>query len=147
MIIRHFDIKDIKVLQKYRYPDKNDLEILALINEWNKGGCSGRYFEMFTAVHAGNQVAEISIHEHTKDSVNVGIHVFEPFRRKGHAKQCVKFALKRAYQLKYEFVIFLVEKNNLVAINLAEKFGFVPISEFITPKGVAIITYKRPLKI
>ena len=34
MIIRHFEIKDIKALQKYRYPEKNDLEILSMINEY-----------------------------------------------------------------------------------------------------------------
>ena len=96
MILRHFEIKDIKALQKYRYPDKNDLEVLKMINEWNMGGCSGRYFEMFSAVHAGQVVGEISLHENTKDSVSVGIHIFEPFRKKGYGTFCLKFAIKKA---------------------------------------------------
>ncbi len=145
MIIRHFDIKDIKVLQKFRYPEKNDLEILALINEWNKSGGSGRYFEMFTAEQAGVQVAEISIQEHNKDMVNVGIHVFEPYRRKGYAKSCLKFALKKAKEYNYAVAICLIEKHNEVAIHVVKKFGFVAMSEFITPKGTTMITYKLPL--
>ena len=147
MKIRHFEIKDIKILQKFRYPNKNDLEILSLINEWNKGGCSGRYFEMFTAEQAGVQVAEISIQEHAKDSTSIGIHVFEPYRKKGYSIPCIKFALKRSKEMGYSFAIFLVDKNNLVGTKIANKFGFVAISEFITPKGNTIITFKKPLNL
>ena len=147
MIIRHFEIKDIKTLQKYRYPEKNDLEILAMINEWNHGGCSGRYFEMFTAIHGGQPVGEISIHEYTKDSVSVGIHVFEPFRNKGIGANCLKFAIKRAKELNYDFAISLVDKGNVNGAGLFEKYGFIPESKFINPKDVTVVTYKKPLKI
>lgn len=146
MIIRHFEIKDIKVLQKYRYPNKNDLEILAMINEWNLGGCSGRYFEMFTAVNGGEPIGEISIHEYAKDSVSVGIHIFEPFRKKGYGKLCLKFAIKHALEKKYPFVIALVEKNNRIAAKMFEKQGFIAINEFINPSGTCVVTYKKALK-
>jgi hypothetical protein len=73
MIIRHFEIKDIKALQKYRYPEKNDLEILSMINEWNIGNSSGRYFEMFTASHGGQAVGEVSIYEHTEEQFPVTV--------------------------------------------------------------------------
>ncbi|MBR4420379.1 MAG: GNAT family N-acetyltransferase [Clostridia bacterium] len=145
MIIRHFEIKDIKVLQKFRYPEKSDLEILALINEWNKGGCSGRYFEMFSAVNGGEVVGELSIHEYAKDSVNLGIHIFEPYRRKGYATKCLAFALKRATELSYPFAISLVEKDNAIASHILKKHGFIPVNEFINPNGHTFVTYKRTL--
>lgn len=143
MIIRHFEIKDIKDLKKYRYPDKSDLEILSMINEWNKCGCSGRYFEMFTIVNGGQSVGEISIYEHNDDTVSVGLHVFEPFRRKGFGSKGLKYAIKRAKELEYSFAISLIEKNNLPAIKLFEKHQFAPISEFINPKGVKVYTFKK----
>lgn len=145
MVIRHFEIKDIKSLQKYRYPEKNDLEILKLINQWNMSGCSGRYFEMFSAVHAGEVVGEISLQEHTKDSLSLGIHIFEPFRKKGYGLFCLKFAIKKSTELKYRYLICLVEKNNLIATHMLNKCGFIPMNEFINPKGVEIVTYKRLL--
>ena len=145
MIIRHFEIKDIKVLQKYRYPNKNDLEILKLINQWNMSGGSGRYFEMFSAVHSGQVVGEISLQEHTKDSLCLGIHIFEPFRMKGFGSFCLKFAIKKSLELNYPYLICLVEKNNLIASKMLIKHGFVSMNEFINPKGVEIVTYKRLL--
>ena len=145
MIIRHFEIKDIKALQKYRYPDKNDLEVLKMINEWNMGGCSGRYFEMFSAVHSGQVVGEISLHENTKDSVSVGIHIFEPFRKKGYGTFCLNFAIKKALELKYPYLICLAEKNNLIAKHTLIKHSFVPMNDFINPKGAEITNYKLAL--
>lgn len=145
MVIRHFEIKDIKSLQKYRYPEKNDLEILKLINQWNMGGGSGRYFEMFSAVHAGQVVGEISLQEHTKDSLGLGIHIFEPFRRKGCGTFCLKFAINKATELKYPYLICLVEKSNLIAMKMLIKQGFVAMNEFINPKGVEIVSFKRSL--
>lgn len=146
MIIRHFEIKDIKALQKYRYPEKNDLEILSMINEWNIVNSSGRYFEMFTASHGGQSVGEVSIYEHTEDSVGVGIYIFEPFRRKGFATNSLKFAIKKAKELNYDFIISLVEKQNYGAIKLFNKMGFAVANEFINPKGITVITYKLSLK-
>ena len=145
MIIRHFEITDIKALQKYRYPDKNDLEILKMINEWNMGGVSGRYFEMFSAVHAGQVVGEISLQENTKDSVSVGIHIFEPFRKKGYGTYSLMYAIKTTFKLKYPYLTCLIEKNNLIAKHILEKCGFVAMNEFINPKGVEIINYKLAL--
>ena len=146
MIIRHFEIKDIKILQKYRYPKLHDIQILALINEWNKGGNSGRYFEMFTIVSGGNVVGELSIQEHTKDSVSVGIHIFEPFRRNGYSANCIKYALKKAKELGYPYVVFLIDKSNELATKIAEKSGFLAISEFINPNGITVVTYKKSTK-
>ena len=146
MTIRHFEIKDIKVLQKYRYPEKNDLEVLKMINEWNVSGASGRYFEMFSAVDAGNVVGEISLQEYTKDSLNLGIHIFDPFRRKGYGSYCLRFAIKRTAEMDYSYLICLAEKSNLIANHMLTKCGFVPMNEFINPKGVEIMSYKRAIK-
>ena len=146
MIIRHFEIKDIKDLKKYRYPDKSDLEILSMINEWNKAGCSGRYFEMFTIINAGQSVGEISIYEHTKESVSIGINVFEPFRQRGFATKALDYAMNRGKELNYEYAVCLVEKNNLVAIKFFTDHGFEFISEFINPKGIKIVNLKKRIQ-
>ena len=146
MIIRHFEIKDIKVLQKYRYPNLNDIEILALINEWNRGGNSGRYFEMFTVSSGGNVVGELSIQEHTKDSVSISIHIFEPFRKNGYSASCIKYAVKKARELGYPYAVFLIDKTNSLAIKIAQKSGFIAISEFINPNGITVVTYKKSTK-
>ena len=143
MVIRHFEIKDIKDLKKYRYPDKTDLEILSMINEWNKCGCSGRYFEMFTIINAGQSVGEISVYEHTKESVSIGINIFEPFRQKGFATEALKYAINRGKELKYEYAVCLIEKNNRLALDFFIKYGFEFVTEFINPKGVKIVNLKK----
>ncbi len=143
MIIRHFEIKDIKDLKKYRYPDKSDLEILSMINEWNKCGCSGRYFEMFTIINAGQSVGEISVYEHTKESVSIGINIFEPFRKKGFATEALNYAINRGRELNYEYAVSLIEKNNRIALEFFIKHGFEFVTEFINPKGVKIVNLKK----
>lgn len=145
MLIRHFEIKDIKDLKKYRYPDKSDLEILSMINEWNKCGCSGRYFEMFIIINGGQSVGEISIYEHTVDTVSVGVNIFEPFRKKGFATKGIDYAIDRAKQLEYKNAVCLIEKTNANAIKLFLKQGFEYISEFINPKGITIVTLRKQI--
>ncbi|MBQ7408902.1 MAG: GNAT family N-acetyltransferase [Clostridia bacterium] len=143
MILRHFDIKDIKDLKKYRYPEKSDLEILSMINEWNQCGCSGRYFEMFTVAHGGVPVGEVSVYEHNTETVSIGIHIFEPFRRKGFAYFGVNAALKQAKKKNYDFAISLIDLHNEPAIKLFKKLEFDPIGEFINPRGARVLTYKK----
>lgn len=143
MLLRHFELTDIKDLQKYRYPDKSDLEILSMINDWNKGGCSGRYFEMFTVVNGGQPVGEISVYEHNINTVSVGVHIFEPYRHKGYACFGVMEALKYAARKDYSYAISLIEKRNIPAINLFKKLSFDLIGEFIDPKGAIMLNYKR----
>lgn len=143
MLIRHFELTDIKDLQKYRYPDKSDLEILSMINEWNKAGCSGRYFEMFTVVGGGAPVGEVSIYEHNQNTVSVGVHIFEPFRHKNYASFAITEAMKIAANKGYHFAISLIEKHNLPAIDLFKNLGFDSVGEFIDPKGNTMLTYKK----
>jgi len=145
MILRHYEISDIRNLKAYRYPNKTDLEILAMINDWNKGDCSGRYFEMFTIAHGGQAVGEIFAYEHTKDTVSIGVHVYQPFRNKGFAIFGVNSALSIVSQKGYAYAISLIDDQNLPAKNLFAKIGFKPNGSFIDPNGFTVCTYKKQL--
>lgn len=145
MILRHFDIKDIKVLKTYRYPEKTEIEILSMINEWNKAGCSGRFFEMYTIAHGGQAVGELSVYEHKKGIASISIHIFKPFRRRGFGKYGVSEGLKIIKNKDYKYAISLIEESNSIAIRLFENFEFVRSSEFVNPKGYKIFTYKKQL--
>ena len=145
MILRHFEIKDIRALKTYRYPEKTEIEILSMINEWNKAGCSGRFFEMFTIAHGGQAVGELSVYEHNKNSASIGIHIFEPFRHKGFAKFGIKEGLEIIKEKGYKYAVSLIEKNNVLAIKLFESLNFERAGEFVNPKGYTICTLKKTL--
>jgi len=145
MILRHFDIKDIRVLKEYRYPDKTEIEILAMINDWNKAGCSGRFFEMFTIAHGGDAVGEISIYEHTPGTLSIGVHVFKPFRGRGFANFGVSKAIEKISNSKYKYAVALVDKGNEAALNLFKKLKFTQSGEFVDKDGYTIFTLKREI--
>ena len=145
MILRHFEVKDIKDLKKYRYADKTDMQILSMIDGWNKGDCSGRFSEFVSIVNGGQMVGQIVVSEYNDRAVNVGVFIFEPFRRNGYAYFGVKKVLELAVEKKYEYAVFLVEKNNRAAFELFNKIGFTSKSEFINPKGVAYYNLKKQL--
>ena len=143
MILRHFEVRDIKDLKRYRYPEKTDMQILSMINEWNKGDCSGRFSEFMSIVHGGQMVGQVFMNEYNDRAVCVSVFVFEPFRLNGFAYAAVKKALDLALDKKYEYAVFLVEKNNVAALNLFEKIVYNSKSEFINPKGVAYYNLRK----
>ncbi len=146
MILRHFEVKDIKNLKTYRYRNKTDLQILAMINEWNKGDCSGRYSEFFSIVHGGEMVGEIFVNEYNSQSVMVSVYVFEPFRRKGFATFGVNSILKQVAETKkYKYAVFLIQSNNQAALSLFSKIGYDYKSEFVNPKGIRFFNFKKEL--
>lgn len=145
MILRHFEISDIRNLKSYRYPDKTDLEILSMINDWNKGGCSGRYFEMFTIAHGGQAVGEILAYEHTEDTVSIGVHVYQPFRNRGFAIFGIKSALIEVEKHGYKYAVSLIDDQNLPAKNLFKKLDFKLNGTFVDPKGFKVCNFKREI--
>lgn len=145
MILRHFEISDIRNLKTYRYPEKSDLEILSLINEWNRGGCSGRYFEMFTIAHGGQAVGEILAYEHTEDTVSIGVHVYKPFRNKGFAKFGITTALNVIAPKGYKYAISLVDEQNKAAQELFLALDFKLNGSFVDHKGYRVCTFKKEI--
>lgn len=143
MFIRHFDVKDIKDLQKYRYPEKTGMQILSMIDQWNKGDASGRFSE-FMSIDCGNRVVgQVVVNEYNDRAVSVSVYVFEPFRRNGYAYFAVKKILELAAEKKYEYAVFLVEKNNYPAIELFKKIGFNSKTEFINPSGLTYYNLRK----
>jgi len=147
MILRHFEVKDIKDLQKYRYQDKTDLQILSMINDWRKVDSSGRFLEFMSIVNGGQMVGQIVVKECVDCGIDIGVYVFEPFRRNGFAYFGVKKILELAMEKKYDYAVFVVEKNNVAAYKLINKIGFTSKSEFINAKGTVYYNIKKKLNL
>lgn len=143
MILRHFEVRDIKDLKKYRYPEKTDVQILSMINNWNKADCSCRFSEFMSIVNGGRMVGQIFVNEYNDRAVNVSVFIFEPFRGNGYAYFGVNKILELAIEKKYDYAVFIVEKNNEAALGLFEKIGYSSKSEFINPKGVAYYNLRK----
>lgn len=147
MILRHFEVKDVKNLKTYRYRNMTDMQILSMIDDWNKGDCSGRYSEFFSIVQGGEMVGEIFVSEYTPQSVTVSVYVFAPFRRKGYATFGVKEILKKIAELnKYKSTFFLVRKDNEAALSFFSKIGYDQKNEFVSSKGQSFYCLKKDLK-
>lgn len=145
MKLRKFTINDIKVLKKYKYPEKSELEILKLIDEWNRGNASGRYFEMFSVVNGNALVGDFSLFEYEPTCVSCAVEIFEPFQHKGFGSFALKTGLDLAKKHGYESAVAQVFKNNSEALGLFKNNGFVPVGEFINPHGHAVFTLKKYL--
>ncbi|MDY4187153.1 MAG: GNAT family N-acetyltransferase [Candidatus Borkfalkiaceae bacterium] len=143
MKLRKFTINDIKVLKKYKYPQKSELEILKLIDEWNRGNASGRYFEMFSIVKGNVLVGDFSLFEYEPYCVSCAVEIFEPFKRNGYAAFAIKTGLELAKNRGYESAVAQVFKNNAEALELFKSCGFEPVGEFINPHGHAVFTLKK----
>lgn len=145
MKLRKFTINDIKILKKYKYPDKSELEILKLIDEWNRGNASGRYFEMFSIVNRDVLVGDLSLFEYEPACVSCAVEIFEPFKRNGYGSFAINAGLELAKKRGYESAVAQVFKNNAEGLELFKNCGFFQVGEFINPHGHSVYTLKKYL--
>lgn len=145
MKLRRFTINDIKILKKYKYSNKTELEILKLIDDWNKGNSSGRYFEMFSVVGNERVAGEFSIFEYEPNAAGFAVEIFKPFQRKGFAKFAVREGLKIAKEKGYSCAVVQIIKTNAAALELFRGFGFEFVGAFINPHGYEVVTLKKAL--
>lgn len=143
MKLRKFSINDIKILKEYKYPEKSELEILKLIDEWNKGNASGRYFEMFSVVSRDVLVGDFSLFEYEPGCVSCAVEIFSPYKRKGYGSFAVKNGLELAKKRGYEVAVVQVLKNSSEAFAFFKKGGFTVVGEFINPHGHSVYTLKK----
>ncbi len=143
MKLRRFSINDIKILRQYKFPDKSELEILKIIDEWNKENASGRYFEMFSIVQRDQLVGDLSLFEYEPGCVSCAVEIFTPFKRKGYGKFAVNCGLELAKNRGYEVAVVQVLKNSTEAFKFFENAGFSVVGEFINPHGHGVYTMKK----
>ena len=145
MKLRKFTINDIKVLKKFKYSQKTELEILKLIDDWNKGNSSGRYFEMFSVVGNERVVGEFSVFEYEPKAAGFAVEIFKPYQRKGYATFALSEGIKLAKDKGYTGAVVQVIKSNTAALTLFRNFGFDCVGAFINPHGYEVVTLKKSL--
>lgn len=105
--------------------DKDKLEILSQINEFNTKKFDNRYFEQFVIAVNDSLVGMISLLEQNKEEVSVNVFVHQDFRRKGIATEAYKLIEKVAKNKGYSILVAIVSEKNYASINLHLKHGFV----------------------
>lgn len=146
IVLRHFTASDIPILQKYRCQNWNVQEIQEMMEQWNRKEYEGKYFEMFAVTAGQTVVGSISLYEHTKSIVSLGLEIFLEYRRRGYASAAVREALQIAKNRGYQIVRDRVRTNNTASIALHQKLGFETDGhEYENPKGDKMHLFLKPL--
>ena len=104
--------------------DKDKMEILSLINEFNTKMFDDRYFEQFVITNNKEPVGMISLYHQTQEEVSVGVFVHQDFRRKGIATKAYMLIEDVAKNKGYKILSAGVSEENYASINLHIKLGF-----------------------
>ena len=111
--LRHFEESDAEVLQTYNLSGKSNDDIISMVHDWSTLSYKGRYFEMFAIQKDVTIVGSISIYERSNSIASLGIEIFAPYRRTGHAYEAmrllIEFATQKAIRLscnKFELTIW-----------------------------------------
>ena len=132
--IRNFNNNDVKFIydnwaENERWSgckfDKDKLEILSQINEFNLKKFNNKYFEQFVIVNQEIPVGMISLCEQNKEEVSVNVFVHKDFRRKGIATKAYEL-IENVAQLKgYKNLVANVSKDNQISVNMHKKLKFI----------------------
>lgn len=131
--IRNFNVNDVDFIfdnwaENPRWDgckfDKDKLEILSLINEFNTKKFDNRYFEQFVITYNKVPVGMISLYHQTETEASVGVFVHQDFRRKGIATIAYDLIEKVAKEKGYKFLSAGVLEENYASINMHIKLGF-----------------------
>ena len=125
--------------------DKDKLEILSQINEFNTKKFDNKYFEQFVIVFNECLVGMISLLEQNKEEVSVNVFVDEKFRRQGIATNAYKLIENIAKEKGYKILSASVSEENYVSKNMHIKFGFKKIDENINKFGENQIKFIKNL--
>jgi len=108
--------------------DKDKLEILSQINEFNTKKFDNKYFEQFVITSNKKPVGMISLLEQNRDEVSVNVFIHQEFRRKGIATKAYSLIEKVAKDKGYKVLYAIVNEENKASINLHLKVGFLKSS-------------------
>ena len=145
--LRHFEEPDAEVLRTFFPSARCQDDILSMIHDWSTLSYNGRYFEMFAIQEDATIVGSISIYERSKGIASLGIEIFAPYRRTGHAYEAMRLLIEFATQKGYKIILQQVRTDNLASICLHEKLGFETDGHvYENQKGHKVLIYLMPLK-
>ena len=125
-VLRNFvaNSKDIGLLQKFYCPNMPIKAIEKMIGDWNTLDYQEKYFEMFAIVQAEKVVGTLSLYEHSKSVISIGIELFLGHCKKGYGTIAMHTALDLCTEKGYKIVYQQVRADNLASIKLHHKVGF-----------------------
>lgn len=144
--LRHFTEEDAEIIKQKQWPDLNTKEITEIINDWKSLEYEGKYFEMLAIVEEGMVVGNISLMEHSKSIVSLGVEIFSDERCKGYALRAMKLACEIAIKRGYKVIQDQVCVDNKPSIALHEKCEFETDGyAYINKKGKKVYLFTRCL--
>lgn len=148
-VLRNFiaNSEDIGLLQKFYCPNMPIKAIEKMIGDWNSLDYQGKYFEMFAIVQAEKVVGTLSLYEHSKSVVSIGIELFLGYCRKGYGTIAMNKALDICKEKGYKLVYQQVRADNIASIKLHHKVGFETDNYiYKNQKGHDVILFFKTLK-
>lgn len=146
ILLRHFTEDDAETIRKKQWPDLSIEEIEAIIYDWKTLEYKGKYFEMMAIVADDAVVGNISLMEHSRSIVSLGVEVYLDERSKGYATAAMKQAFMLATERGYKIIQDQVRVDNKPSIALHERCGFETDGYvFINKKGKEVCIYTSAL--
>ena len=144
--LRHFTEDDAEIIRQKQWPDLSTEEIVSIINDWKTLKYEDKYFEMLAIVADDEIVGYISLMEHSKSVVSLGIEIYADERNKGYATAAMAQACKIAADRDYKIIQDQVRIDNKPSIALHEKCGFETDGYiFLNQKQKEVCFYIYPL--
>ena len=122
--IRHFTEHDAIILQQKQYTENSITDICEMITEWESNTYQGKYFEMFAITVNDTIVGSVSLYEHSKSVVSIGVDVYPDQRRKGYAAEGMRLIMNHARDLGYRIIQDQVRTDNQASIALHNSLEF-----------------------
>ena len=122
--IRHFTEHDAEIIQQKQYQDTPITDIRKMISEWETNTFDGKYFEMFAITADNTIVGSVSLYEHSKSIVSVGVEIYADQRRNGYAAEGMRLNMNHARDLGYRIIQDQVRTDNQASIALHSSLGF-----------------------
>ncbi len=143
--LRNFRTDDTYVLQRNRYNNLSNQEILELIYSWNEKLYEGKYYEMFAIVDGQEIVGSISLYQHTNYIISCGPFIYLEYRQRNYAYHAVNDALHIAKNKGYKIAVAQIRSDNVASIALHAKLGFEKECTYINNKGNEVHCYLKSL--
>ena len=95
-----------------------------MITEWESNTCQGKYFEMFAITANDTIVGSVSLYEHSKSVVSIGVEIYPDQRRNRYAAEGMRLIMNHAKDLGYRIIQDQVRTDNQASIALHNSLEF-----------------------
>ncbi len=146
ILLKEIKITEAVELQKSLYKEKNIDEIQNIILVWENKVVNGKYFEMLGIFNDEELVGIFSLAEQTKNSVSLGIEIFNKFRKLGYGYKALMKGIEKAKEKGYKLTVNQVRIDNIASMALCKKCELeTNFYEYINKKGNAVYLYVKCL--